>query len=262
VLAALPFVAAHHGATVSDLSAAPPFAAGPQFVAFTTSGATSGRQGSPATSGGNGAAGAGSGGGESGGGKASSPPQGPAIKSADINSGSHAGIGWTFAVLVLVALAALGFPFFVSALKQRRSEVAAGGAMASQAVQAPPPAVSPTPDPGGAGASHGPADWIPAGMARRAPEIARPASELAPPATETAPPATETSPPATETPAPPAPASTPAAPVARDASGPPSQVRRRGGLLHDRRSHAAIVAAAVGGSLQLALRSWLARRRR
>ena len=58
----------------------------------------------------------------SGGGDGPSQRQGPAIKSAEINSGSQPGIGWTFAVLVLVALAALGFPFFVNALNTTTAE--------------------------------------------------------------------------------------------------------------------------------------------
>jgi hypothetical protein len=251
-VAAVEFITAHNGTLVAPLSPAPASLVAGGGTVATPGGAASSSHGGGAGSGSNGSAAEGG-----------ALPQGPAIRSASISSGSHGSVGLDVAILVLIALVAIAVPFLVSTMRHRRTAAFAGGAGTARPV---PPADVMASAVAAPAAADSASLWVPA--ATRAPEAAAPEEAVAseaPAAPEEAVARDESATPAApDEPAQPAAAATPPAappPAATPATTPadpaPSVEKRRPrepAWLRDHRSQAAMVAAGIGGAVRLLTR--------
>lgn len=251
-VAAVEFIAAHNGTLAAPLAPAPAsLVAGsnvaPAASSNASSSAANGRAGSSGGTGSNSAASDGS------------LPQGPAIRSASITSGSHGSVGWDVAVLGLIALVALAVPFVLNTARYRRTMALAGGAaaagtgpVAARNVPSSAPAAAPA-DVMAPAAAAPAADaaslWIPATAAR---ETAAPdaADASASSAASEAPAAPE----ATATPAVSATPGTSAAAPVRPAPTTEKRRPRQPTWLREHGSQAAMLAAGIGGAARLLLR--------
>jgi hypothetical protein len=240
VSAGAPF-AAQQGATLVALAATP---ASLGTAAGAASSTPQGAQSSQNATGGSGASGGGS--------SSSSVPPGPAITSASV-APAHGSLSWTIAVLAILAILAIAFPFVLNTVKHRRHLVVAAGTVTSQA---PPMVVEPARPARSqsAAATDVRSMWLPAAAAAVIDE--RPASDATPAdATSADADAVVEPTPSAAGPAEPTRVESPAGDVraalaaTRPTTGTVRRRPREPSWLRGHASQAALIAASLGGAL-------------